>query len=116
MWASDYPWGSTPDLVEHELRAVREYWGTKAYGPNWVENNEVLLGGGEFAPPSRLEEGLTRVARVSRHWATPDVAEELERIWYETDVRGVLPSIRVPTLLMRRDLARQVEEATTLIR
>lgn len=112
VWAPDYPWGSTPDLVEHEMRAVREQWGTKAYGRNWVENNELLLGGGEFAPPSRLEEELTRVARVSRHWATPDVAEELERIWYETDVRGVLPSIRVPTLLLCRALPRQVEEAT----
>jgi class 3 adenylate cyclase len=112
VWASDYPWGSPPDLVEHELRGIRETWGTKAYGRNWVENNELLLGGGEFAPPSRLEEELTRVARISRHWATPDVAEELERIWYETNVRGVLPTIRVPTLLMCRDLPRLVEEAT----
>jgi class 3 adenylate cyclase/pimeloyl-ACP methyl ester carboxylesterase len=112
VWTHDYPWGSTPDLVEHELRAAREDWGTEAYGRNWVENNEMLLGGGEFAPPSKLDEELTRVARVSRHWATPDVAEELARIWYETDVRGVLPSIRVPTLLMCRDLPRQVEEAT----
>lgn len=49
---------------------------------------------------------------MSRHWATPDVAEELSRIWYETDVRGMLPSIRAPTLLMCRDLPKQVEEAT----
>ncbi len=112
VWAPDYPWGSTPDLVEHEMRAVLEHWGTKAYGRNWVENNEILLGGGESAPAPMFEDELARVARVSRHWTTPDVAEELERIWYETDVRGVLPSIQVPTLLMCRDLPRQVEEAT----
>jgi pimeloyl-ACP methyl ester carboxylesterase len=74
VWSPDYPWGSTPDLVEHEMRAVREHWGTKAYGRNWVENNEILLGGGEFAPAPMPEEELARVARVSRHWATPDVA------------------------------------------
>ena len=110
VWTPDYPWGSTPEIVEHEMRSVREHWGTKEYGRNWVENNEMLLGGGEFSPATRLEEELTQVARVSRHWATPDVAEELERIWYETDVRGILPSIRVPTLLLCRDLERMVEE------
>ena len=112
VWASDYPWGDTPDLVEREMRAVRDSWGTKAYGRNWADQNEILAGGGEFSPAARIEGEFALIARISRHWATPDVAEELERIWYETDVRGVLPSIRVPTLLLCRELPRQVEEAT----
>jgi hypothetical protein len=28
---------------------------------------------------------------MSRHPETPDVARELDWIWYETDVRAVLP-------------------------
>jgi len=112
VWAPDYPWGDTPDLVERAIQDARELWGTKAYGRAWAEQNEILLGGGEFSPASSLEEEFAQIARVSRHWATPDVAEELSRIWYQTDVRGVLPSIRVPTLLMCRDLPKQVEEAT----
>lgn len=40
---------------------------------------------------------------MSRHTATPDVARELDRIWYETDVRAVLPSVRAPVLLVARE-------------
>jgi class 3 adenylate cyclase len=110
-WAPDYPWGSSPNQIEREMRNVRENWGTPTYGRIWAEMSEELIGG-QFVPPSSFEEDNLRVARISRHWATPDVAEELERIWWETDVRGILPTIRVPTLLMSRDLPRQVEEAS----
>jgi class 3 adenylate cyclase len=34
---------------------------------------------------------------------TPDVARELARIWYETDIRDVLRSVRVPTLLITHE-------------
>src|SRR5262249_42326202 len=40
------------------------------------------------------------VARASRNACTPDVARELARIWYDSDVRGVLPSLQTPTLLL----------------
>jgi class 3 adenylate cyclase len=36
----------------------------------------------------------------SRQTATPDVAAELSRIWHETDIRAVLPSVQVPALLV----------------
>jgi class 3 adenylate cyclase len=38
-------------------------------------------------------------ARSSRNACTPDVAAELSRIWYESDVRSVLPAVQVPTLI-----------------
>ena len=40
---------------------------------------------------------------MSRHTTTPDVARELSRIWHETDVRGVLPSVQAPALLIVRE-------------
>jgi class 3 adenylate cyclase len=40
---------------------------------------------------------------MSRQTTTPDVARELTRIWHETDVRGVLPSVQAPTLLVANE-------------
>ena len=36
--------------------------------------------------------------------ASPSVAYALNRAWFETDLREVLPSIRVPTLVLYRDV------------
>lgn len=50
---------------------------------------------------------------MSRHTATPDVARALDRIWYETDVRAVLPSVQAPTLLVVRSrYPRKIEVPT----
>jgi len=50
--------------------------------------------------------------RLSRHTGTLDVGRELTRNWAETDLRSVLPSVKVPTLLLVQDIdARDVEEA-----
>jgi class 3 adenylate cyclase len=40
------------------------------------------------------------MAKASRNACTPDVARSLAEIWYETDVRDVLPSVKVPTLIV----------------
>jgi class 3 adenylate cyclase len=45
-------------------------------------------------------EVLRALARLSRHTCSPDVAAELTRIWGDSDVRGVLPSVQAPTLLI----------------
>ncbi len=48
----------------------------------------------------------------TRHSATPDVARELNLIWYETDIRAVLPTVKVPTLLLAQEThPSDVEEA-----
>ena len=44
--------------------------------------------------------------KLCRSTATPDVALEIDRIWNETDIRGVLPSVRAPALLTRAGLRR----------
>ena len=43
------------------------------------------------------------MGRLSRHTATPDVAVMLEQIWSETDIRAILPSVSVPTLILAYD-------------
>ena len=42
------------------------------------------------------------MARLSRHTGTPDVGLGPSRVWRDTDVRAVLPSVKTPTLLMSR--------------
>src|SRR5262249_27418730 len=36
---------------------------------------------------------------LSRHTATPDVALQMQRNWYDTDVRAILPSVTTPMLI-----------------
>jgi class 3 adenylate cyclase len=92
VWTPDYPWGARPEYVEMDQRAL-ESWGTVEYSQAFVEV--------EAASGHRVEENRPGLAGLlSRHTATPDVAKELSRIWYETDVREVLRAVHVPTLLI----------------
>jgi class 3 adenylate cyclase len=93
IWAPDYPWGWGPDEVARE-RAGLAHWGTIEYGRAWAEQFAVDNG---LQPP---EEEVRAIVRVSRNTCTPDVAAKVCEIWWETDVRGVLPTVQVPTLLM----------------
>src|SRR6478672_422082 len=95
-WAPDWPWGRTSRDMERELEDL-ELWGTLGYGRALVaeeagEGNELSDGleAGSFA---------AWMAKASRNACTPDVARALAQIWYETDIRALLPSIQVPTLI-----------------
>jgi class 3 adenylate cyclase len=92
-WAPDYPWGQKPEDMEVELRVTTDLWGTLAYGRWYVQeqasqDNEM--------PDSEA----ASMAKATRNACTPDVAHDLAKIWYETDVRGVLPTVQVPTLIL----------------
>jgi class 3 adenylate cyclase/pimeloyl-ACP methyl ester carboxylesterase len=91
-WAPDFPWGRTSADMEAELRYI-ELWGTRAYGEAfrldessrgnaWPESMNVIM------------------AKASRNACTPDVARSLAKIWYESDVRAVLPAVQVPTTIL----------------
>jgi class 3 adenylate cyclase len=86
-WTPDYPWGARPEYVELDQRAL-EHWGTAEYGRAFIEAEATS--GHEISEQWAAMSGL-----LSRHTAT-----ELSRVWYETDVRQVLRSVRVPTLLL----------------
>lgn len=61
------------------------------------------------------EEEIYWYARMSRHTGTPDVARELQGNWYATDIRAVLPTVKVPTLLLAQKMdPGAVEEAAYL--
>jgi class 3 adenylate cyclase/pimeloyl-ACP methyl ester carboxylesterase len=90
-WAPDFPWGRTEEDRERESSELRE-WGTNAYGRAFVAD----FAGRGLDP----EVAAAAMAKASRNACTPDVAEALSEMWYETDVRDVLPAIKVPTLIV----------------
>ena len=52
---------------------------------------------------------MQRYARVTRNTISPDVAEALTRILWQTDVRDILPSVHTPTALIVGDADPQAE-------
>ena len=56
-----------------------------------------------FAPSVAKDERLRRAwSRYERQSASPGSTKAIVRLIYESDVRGVLPAIRVPTLVVHR--------------
>ena len=92
-WAPDYPWGERQDEFERELEAMRAGWGTRAFAE-------------EHAPWPM--EGMTREEAVDwwlewmRLSAAPGDAVALRQMFYDSDVRDVLGTIRVPSLVLSR--------------
>ncbi len=93
--APDFPWGRTLQEWEHELPDDVRLWGTLE-GAQWVR--------GSLASSSRerADEAVRQRARFERVSASPGAYEALERMNMQIDVRPVLPTIRVPTLVLHR--------------
>ena len=100
IWAPDYPWAPTPDEREHFIEEMREHWG----GPVGLEERA----------PSKADDPLFRQwwATYLRMGASPGAAVALTKMNAEVDVRDVLPTVRVPTLVLHRagDRCLKVEE------
>ena len=91
----DYPFGSKAEVLERFLEAAVERWGTDAYEFGDIQGSGSKT---EHVPWGRL----------TRQTATPDVAAEMVRIIIgETDVRGAMPAIAAPVLLLARERDRE---------
>jgi class 3 adenylate cyclase/pimeloyl-ACP methyl ester carboxylesterase len=100
----DYPWGVPPDELEL-LGWEFEYWGTVEGARRWAESEAMHR-------HNFTEEHVREHARHSRSTATPDVARQMNENWHETDVRSILPSVRVPALLLTQGMEdEELEEA-----
>jgi len=93
----DYPWGFSREEVEGRVAAIRETWGT-------TRNLEMVA-------PSRVADERFRAwyARSTRFGGGPDEVADLVRASYEADVRPLLSSISVPTLVIHREGNRFVD-------
>ncbi|HTL87265.1 MAG TPA: adenylate/guanylate cyclase domain-containing protein [Acidimicrobiia bacterium] len=97
--ADDYPIGIPPELVPEGLAFTRESWGTAAL----FDDGAPSLAGSEAA--------RTFHARVQRQAASPGVAAAMQSVLLATDVRGVLPAVHMPTLVVHRSRDRLVDVA-----
>ena len=96
VWAPDYPWGYGPEEIALEREALTR-WGTSEYGRIWAETFARSSG---FVPPLEAQRWQ---AKLSRNSCTPDVAIALAEMWWQTDVRSVLPAVQAPILLLADD-------------
>jgi pimeloyl-ACP methyl ester carboxylesterase/DNA-binding winged helix-turn-helix (wHTH) protein len=101
---ADYPWGQTRDEHEALCRMLVDAWG----GPVGLEARA----------PSRAGDEAFRDwwASYLRMGASPGAAVALTRMNAQIDVRALLPSVQVPTLVLHRtgDRCLKVEEGRYL--
>jgi class 3 adenylate cyclase/pimeloyl-ACP methyl ester carboxylesterase len=95
-----YPWAPTPGDLE-SLEYLESHWGR---GAMYVEDFVPSL-----ADDSRYVEWFAKLERLA---ASPGAAVALARQTMQIDVRNILPSIRVPTLVLHRREDRAVPVAT----
>ena len=101
--APDYPFGASPDDLDAALDAVSGQWGTDAGATSLAS---------EEGPMGSVDLSFQRwMARMMRSAVTPTRARLLWTRMYETDVRDVLPAVRVPTLVLAREEASPDEAA-----
>ncbi|HWQ00963.1 MAG TPA: adenylate/guanylate cyclase domain-containing protein [Gaiellaceae bacterium] len=83
-----------PARLEHELDRLHRLWGTQQYA------DELLA----TICPTLLRSEADRLwfANCLRVGASPEVAYALNRAFSDSDLREVLPAIRVPTLVLTR--------------
>ena len=100
VWSPDYPWAPTPEEREGLYAAIERDWGG-------AMDLATLV-------PSRIgdEAFLRQLATYCRRAASPGAAVALLRMNTQIDIRHVLPTIRVPTLVMHRtgDRDARIEE------
>ena len=90
LWAEDYPWGPTTEQRDAFISKLEREWG----GAVGIE---------ERAPSRARDPDFRRWwAMYLRMGASPSAAAALTRMNAEIDIRQVLPSIRVPTLVIHR--------------
>ena len=86
--------GAQGEEVRAELAELRDSWGTQEYCDKLLTDGAPSL--------AQDPEQRTLLANWLRVGASPAVAYALNRAFYETDLREVLPAVRVPTLVLYR--------------
>ena len=101
---------------DSDLELVQRSWGTES---------AAAASMARVAPSMVVDRGFLRwLAKVHRHFVPPDAAAELMQLAIETDIRPVLPTVHVPTLVLARhwpgyehdrDVANEIEGATFVL-
>lgn len=90
MQAPDFPWGIPEDALDRWGEMIRREWGNPIGVRHWAPSVE---GDPEFE---------RWWARLLRQGTSPAGAIALVDLYREIDVRAILPTIQVPTLILHR--------------
>jgi len=90
LWAPDYSWAAKPEARNTWIQGIEDNWGN-GFEVEWL------------APSRRKDMAFTdRLAGYLRHSASPGAAAQILLLNSEIDVRDILPTISVPTLILNR--------------
>jgi pimeloyl-ACP methyl ester carboxylesterase len=90
-WAPDYPWANTAEaMIEASEELIAPYWGQGVTADD--------------ASPSDADEPDVRewYARIERMGASPSMLLALFSMFLDIDVRGIVPNVAVPALILHR--------------
>jgi pimeloyl-ACP methyl ester carboxylesterase len=99
--ADDYPWAQSFDEALAAVEEAAESWGTQSYCDTVLRAAAPTV-----ADDKDFRRWWTSYMRLG---ASPSAAAALRRMNMEMDIRGVLPTIRVPVLILHRTDDRLVD-------
>jgi class 3 adenylate cyclase len=90
-----YPWGADDEAFDRDEIEMVEGWGLDERMTEW--------GFGDRPEDAPSDNDFKRwVAKMARFSATPGAAAAFSRMWFETDVREILPAVGAPALVFFR--------------
>ena len=101
-WSPEYPWAPTEDEWRQRLAEIRDGWGRRDFFTRLLH---------EWAPDAPEDEAFHDwFVKHLRRSLSPGAAVALFRTSMESDVSAVLPAVRVPTLVLHREVERAPAE------
>jgi len=91
----EYPWGFTAEETERFRTEIKQHWGKESGSATLLR----LVGGPSMADDPAWQR---LYAKLCRYAATPGGAIALDAMWDGLDLRNILPTVRVPTLVVKR--------------
>jgi pimeloyl-ACP methyl ester carboxylesterase/class 3 adenylate cyclase len=100
MWAPDYPWGAREEKARELVEEAEK---------RFAQRDLITALGRRMYPSSIEDNGVIDWAiRASRLSSSPGALAALRQMNLEIDIRSVLPTIRVPTLVLHRSGDRHI--------
>jgi class 3 adenylate cyclase len=108
LWAPDYPFGDPPADYDAEITRIERAWGTPALARDWLTHINPAASGDDLE--------VAAFVRWMQSIGGPGDAVRWAQVDRDIDLREVLGSIRVPTLVLhsRDDQADTIEHARYL--